>query len=715
MQRFRPRVRLQISMLHLRAISRAFVSSQARGSLTAHAIGLRDLQTSCSNQRLGLLEISRATRICSLNCSWSLIKSVKMSSAAGIAADISQRIPLPQTFCAAATVAVPPGYQTITEGGAIALYKAGQVFYNQVQIFNRDLSIMAISAWDEHQREQAKPRDVKRAWGLRLGSQTASALAGKQQSQPAGSDAGTAAAPALDFNTLPPMRILEALSASGLRSMRYARELPAGRVDLIIVNDLEREAQAAIQQNIHFNRLQDSGLAIPNAGDAVLVMHLAARGVVVPGMEWIGGGSGQVAKAVGAAAAAAAPAAAPAPSSAAPTPPFLFDVIDLDPYGTAAPFLDSAISAIADGGLLAVTCTDMAVLAGNHMDVCHSKYGSLPAKARHYNEQALRIVLACIEGHANRHKKTIKPLLSISVDFYVRVFVTVHSSPLAANDAPSRLANVHQCTGCDAYWLWPLAKGGANTGRGLWSPPSSSSAASAGAEVTNSSSGNGAGAAAMDQDATPDQDSSGVPTAGASAARSAASGSTDKPERLSKKAKRDEQERRQQARVAGAGVAAAQQQHHKKAAAQHKSVSANTAPDMPCACPHCGRSIVVAGPIWLDPIQDQGFSERVLGRMEANFGVDGMGGTGAAAASPAGTTDGSASSSAASASSSAPSPPPPSFYCLTPSTTIDRPAHDGGSNNVATVSQSRRRLMGVIRSAVGEAKDLPLYCEVGRG
>jgi tRNA (guanine26-N2/guanine27-N2)-dimethyltransferase len=39
-----------------------------------------------------------------------------------------------------------------------------------------------------------------------------------------------------------------------------------------------------------------------------------------------------------------------------------FDVVDLDPYGTAVPFLESAVQAIADGGMLAVTCTDMAVL-----------------------------------------------------------------------------------------------------------------------------------------------------------------------------------------------------------------------------------------------------------------------------------------------------------------------------------------------------------------
>lgn len=42
------------------------------------------------------------------------------------------------------------------------------------------------------------------------------------------------------------------------------------------------------------------------------------------------------------------------------------EVIDLDPYGTAAPFIDSAIQGVADAGLLCVTCTDLAVLAGGN-------------------------------------------------------------------------------------------------------------------------------------------------------------------------------------------------------------------------------------------------------------------------------------------------------------------------------------------------------------
>lgn len=61
-------------------------------------------------------------------------------------------------------------------------------------------------------------------------------------------------------------------------------------------------------------------------------------------------------------------------------------VIDLDPYGTAAPFIDAAVQTVTDDGasvlampraesylrlffatgLLCVTCTDLAVLAGTN-------------------------------------------------------------------------------------------------------------------------------------------------------------------------------------------------------------------------------------------------------------------------------------------------------------------------------------------------------------
>ena len=41
---------------------------------------------------------------------------------------------------------------------------------------------------------------------------------------------------------------------------------------------------------------------------------------------------------------------------------------------------------------------------------------------------ALRILLASIDQHAARYKRYIVPVLSLSIDFYIRVFVRVYTS-----------------------------------------------------------------------------------------------------------------------------------------------------------------------------------------------------------------------------------------------------------------------------------------------
>ena len=85
-----------------------------------------------------------------------------------------------------------------------------------------------------------------------------------------------------------------------------------------------------------------------------------------------------------------------------------FHVVDIDPYGSPAVFLDSAVQCIKEGGkvhvlaivcttkiislllmvigLLCVTCTDASVLCGNRSEVCFSKYGSVSLKTKYCHE-----------------------------------------------------------------------------------------------------------------------------------------------------------------------------------------------------------------------------------------------------------------------------------------------------------------------------------------
>ena len=209
----------------------------------------------------------------------------------------------------------------------------------------------------------------------------------------------------------PSFRILDALSATGLRALRYAKEIPM--VSSITANDLSPSAVASIKLNIEYNKVFDK--VLPTTGDAIEHMRVAAS-------RSLGG----------------------------PSP---YHVIDLDPYGTASPFLDTALQALVDGGLLCVTCTDAGVFASiGYLEKTYSQYGGLPLKGAHAHEGGLRLILHAIATSAARYGLAIEPLLSLSIDFYIRVFVRVHRSPAHVKFLASKTMIVYNCdSGCGAW------------------------------------------------------------------------------------------------------------------------------------------------------------------------------------------------------------------------------------------------------------------------
>nr|GEY46045.1 probable tRNA (guanine(26)-N(2))-dimethyltransferase 1 [Tanacetum cinerariifolium] len=128
-------------------------------------------------------------------------------------------------------------------------------------------------------------------------------------------------------------------------------------------------------------------------------------------------------------------------------------LVDLDPYGSPSVFLDSAVQSVADGGLLMCIATDMAVLCGSNGEIC-----SYPLRGKYCHEMARRIILACVESLANRYKRYIVPVLSVQMDFYVRVFVRVFTSAGAMKSTPLKLSYVYQCVGCDSFHFQPTGR-----------------------------------------------------------------------------------------------------------------------------------------------------------------------------------------------------------------------------------------------------------------
>lgn len=104
-------------------------------------------------------------------------------------------------------------------------------------------------------------------------------------------------------------------------------------------------------------------------------------------------------------------------------------MIDLDPFGSSSMFLDGAVQAVSNGGLLCITCTDMAVLAGGQSEICWSKYGGTGIRGIPFcHELGIRLLLQTVASSAARYKRVIEPLMCCSIDYYVRIFVRIRNS-----------------------------------------------------------------------------------------------------------------------------------------------------------------------------------------------------------------------------------------------------------------------------------------------
>ncbi|KAK3011645.1 hypothetical protein RJ639_011319 [Escallonia herrerae] len=328
----------------------------------------------------------------------------------------------------------PNDYTIIKEGEAeILMHAKNEVFYNKTQVNNRDISIAVLRTFISRRKEEHEAFLSKR-------KKTASKISEEPASEPEApiepimqdgkpngkveeseeisqdepcsiSEEPVRTLEGKGRVELKPPRVLEALSATGLRALRYAREVEG--IGQVVALDNDKASVEACRRNIKFN-----GSVAGSKVDS----HLADARVFML------------------------------------SHPKEFDMVDLDPYGSPSVFLDSAVQSVVDGGMLMCTATDMAVLCGGNGEVCYSKYGSYPLRAKYCHEMALRILLACIESHANRYKRYIVPVLSVQMDFYVRVFVRIYTSASAMKNTPLKLSYIYQCTGCDSFHLQPIGR-----------------------------------------------------------------------------------------------------------------------------------------------------------------------------------------------------------------------------------------------------------------
>jgi tRNA (guanine26-N2/guanine27-N2)-dimethyltransferase len=102
-----------------------------------------------------------------------------------------------------------------------------------------------------------------------------------------------------------------------------------------------------------------------------------------------------------------------------------FDYVDLDPFGSPVPYMQSAIRGCRKNGILAVTATDTAPLAGAHAPKCRRRYQSEPVRGYMCHEGGLRILMCSLARELAKFDRGMRPLLSFYADHYLRTYVQI--------------------------------------------------------------------------------------------------------------------------------------------------------------------------------------------------------------------------------------------------------------------------------------------------
>ncbi|MEN6611592.1 MAG: tRNA (guanine(10)-N(2))-dimethyltransferase, partial [Methanoregulaceae archaeon] len=123
-----------------------------------------------------------------------------------------------------------------------------------------------------------------------------------------------------------------------------------------------------------------------------------------------------------------------------------FDSVDLDPFGTPAPFLDSGIRGTKR--FLFVTATDTAPLCGAHLKAGIRRYFARPLNTDYHSEVGLRILLGFMVRETVKYDRGLEPLFSFAHEHFVRIHARLLRGADAADRTLARLGFIHQCPKC---------------------------------------------------------------------------------------------------------------------------------------------------------------------------------------------------------------------------------------------------------------------------
>jgi tRNA (guanine26-N2/guanine27-N2)-dimethyltransferase len=123
-----------------------------------------------------------------------------------------------------------------------------------------------------------------------------------------------------------------------------------------------------------------------------------------------------------------------------------FDAVDLDPFGTPAPFIDSAIRSTRR--FLMVTATDTAPLCGAHKKAGMRRYFAQPLNNEYHSETGLRTLLGFVVREALKYDMGLVPQFCFAHEHFVRLHLQVRRGASAAERTLSSIGYIMQCPKC---------------------------------------------------------------------------------------------------------------------------------------------------------------------------------------------------------------------------------------------------------------------------
>ena len=125
-----------------------------------------------------------------------------------------------------------------------------------------------------------------------------------------------------------------------------------------------------------------------------------------------------------------------------------FDVIDIDPFGTPSPFLDSAGYCARRNSLLCVTATDTSALCGTYQEPCIRKYNSKPYKSEYCHETGIRILAGFVALTLSKYAKFIEVKMSHSTEHYMRLYLEVKKGSKKTDESLKNIGYISHCKSC---------------------------------------------------------------------------------------------------------------------------------------------------------------------------------------------------------------------------------------------------------------------------